>query len=84
MRWSALFVALAATVLISTTGASAQSTPPAANFPIAVDVPAGTYQLDPRHASVLFRIRHGGLAWFTARFDTKSATLTLDPADPSH
>lgn len=96
MRWSALFVALAATALVNVSCASAQSTAsaqpiataqptaPAANFPIAVDLPAGTYQLDPRHASVLFRIQHGGLAWFTARFDTKAATLTLDPADPSH
>ncbi|MEQ1491101.1 MAG: YceI family protein, partial [Terricaulis sp.] len=96
MRWSALFVALAATALVNVSCASAQSTAsaqpiatahptaPAANFPIAVDLPAGTYQLDPRHASVLFRIQHGGLAWFTARFDTKTATLTLDPADPSH
>lgn len=100
MRWSALFVALAATALVSCASTQsnasaqpiataqpttpAQSTAPAADYPVAVDLPAGTYQLDPRHASVLFRIQHGGLAWFTARFDTKAATLTLDPADPSH
>lgn len=84
MRWSALIAALACTALLSATGASAQSTAPAADFPVAVDLPAGAYQLDPRHASVLFRIQHGGIAWFTARFDTKAATLTLDPADPSH
>jgi polyisoprenoid-binding protein YceI len=53
------------------------------DFPISVDLPAGAYSLDPRHASVHFRIRHEDLAWFTARFDTKDATLTLDPADPS-
>ena len=98
MRWSALFVAFAATALVGCASAQsaasaqsiatapttpAQSTAPAANYPIAVDLPSGTYQLDPRHASVLFRIQHGGLAWFTARFDTKAATLTLDPSDPS-
>lgn len=44
-------------------------------------IPAGTYRLDPRHASVLFRIQHEGLAWFTARFDTKDATLDLNPTD---
>ncbi|MGE0740010.1 MAG: YceI family protein [Hyphomonadaceae bacterium] len=55
----------------------------AANYPIAVDLPAGSYRLDPRHASVNFRIRHMDLAWFTARFDTRDATLVLDPADPS-
>jgi len=32
---------------------------------------------------VHFRIRHEGLAWFTARFESKDATLTLDPADPT-
>jgi polyisoprenoid-binding protein YceI len=53
------------------------------NFPVAVDLPAGRYRLDPRHASVLFRIRHLDLAWFTARFDAVEATLELDPADPS-
>lgn len=58
-----------------------QDTAPA--YSVAVDLPAGEYRLDPRHASVLFRIRHQGLAWFTARFDGKAATLTLDPADPS-
>lgn len=55
----------------------------AEQYPIAVDLPAGTYRLDPRHASVLFRIRHMELAWFTARFDTVQASLELDPADPT-
>src|SRR5690606_2762147 len=50
---------------------------------VAVDLPSGSYQLDPRHASVLFRIRHMGLAWFTARFEAKAATLELDARDPS-
>lgn len=52
-------------------------------FEAAVDLPAGAYRLDPRHATVLFRIRHMGLAWFTARFDGKTAELTLDAADPT-
>lgn len=55
----------------------------AADYPIAVDLPAGAYRLDPRHASVYFRIRHMELAWFTARFDVKDATLNLNPTDPS-
>lgn len=65
--------------------ANAQQTTPqlAPAYSVAVDLPAGEYRLDPRHASVLFRIQHQGLAWFTARFDGKAATLTLDPADPS-
>lgn len=55
----------------------------AADYPIAIDLPAGSYRLDPRHASVVFRIRHMDLAWFTARFDDRLATLQLDPADPA-
>lgn len=65
--------------LLSAQQAGADARP----YPVAVDLPAGEYRLDPRHASVLFRIRHQQLAWFTARFDTKDATLTLDPSDPS-
>lgn len=49
----------------------------------AIDLPAGAYRIDPRHTSVLFRIRHEGLSWFTARFDTKDATLELNPANPA-
>ena len=52
-------------------------------YPIPVDLPAGAYRVDPRHTTVLFRIRHMGLAWLTARFDTEDATLELDSADPS-
>jgi polyisoprenoid-binding protein YceI len=65
------------------TAAAAPAASGPADYPIAVDLPAGAYRLDPRHASVLFRIRHMDLAWFTARFDGKDATLELDPADPS-
>jgi polyisoprenoid-binding protein YceI len=62
------------------------SAPEAAASPTtyeAVNLPAGTYRIDPRHATVLFRIRHMDLAWFTARFDTEAGTLELDPADLS-
>ncbi|MGD9981321.1 MAG: YceI family protein [Hyphomonadaceae bacterium] len=92
MRVNVLLFALAISACATVAGSPDQPPPfaaptptaaPAADFPIAVDLPAGTYRLDPRHASVTFRIRHMGLAWFTARFDGKAATLTLDPADPS-
>jgi polyisoprenoid-binding protein YceI len=49
-----------------------------------VDLPPGEYRLDPNHASVHFRIRHEGLAWFTGRFDTVTASMTMDPADLEH
>ncbi len=56
---------------------------PEVRYPIGVDLPAGAYQLDPRHASVLFRIRHMELSWFTARFDVREAALDFDSADPA-
>jgi polyisoprenoid-binding protein YceI len=94
MRVSALLFAVALAACASASGAGDQPPPfsgaanpeaaaPSADFPTAVDLPAGTYRLDPRHATVLFRVRHMQLAWFTARFDGKAATLQLDPADPS-
>ena len=94
MRLPALMIVLALAACASTAGAGDQpppftsvTQPPAvaqtATYQVAVDLPAGAYRLDPRHASVIFRIRHTGLSWFTARFDGKAATLTLDPADPS-
>ncbi len=52
-------------------------------YPASVDLPSGTYGLDPRHAAVTFRIRHMGLAWFTARFDAEAGELALDPEDPA-
>lgn len=73
----------------SVEGASNQPPPfssagaPAADYDVGIDLPAGRYALDPRHASVHFRIRHMQLAWFTARFDTIDASIDLDPADPS-
>lgn len=52
-------------------------------YPTSVDLPAGAYRIDPRHATVSFRIRHMGLSWLTARFDAEAGELTLDPEDPS-
>ena len=47
------------------------------------DVPAGTYKLDPRHASLTWRVNHMGLSNYTARFAKLDAVLTYDPKDPS-
>lgn len=83
MRLSVLTFLLVFGAIASAASAQTPSVAPAAAYPAAVDLPAGAYRLDPRHASVLFRIRHEGLSWFTARFDGKDATLTFDPADPT-
>ena len=47
------------------------------------DVPAGTYKLDPTHASVVWKVSHLGLSNYTARFGKLDATLMYDPADPT-
>ena len=45
-------------------------------------LPAGAWTLDAAHASVVWRVRHLGLSWYTARFDTVEASLDYDPARP--
>lgn len=46
------------------------------------ELPAGEWRIDPLHASVTWRSRHFGLAWYTARFDDIDASLTFDPLRP--
>lgn len=45
-------------------------------------LPAGNWGLDTAHSSVIWRVRHFGLAWYTGRFDSLAASLDFDPADP--
>jgi polyisoprenoid-binding protein YceI len=42
---------------------------------------AGTYTLDPDHASVIARVSHIGYSYSIFRFDRLSATLGWDPAN---
>jgi polyisoprenoid-binding protein YceI len=45
-------------------------------------VPAGTYVLDSRHASLIAKIPHmGGFSRYTLRFDKIDGGFTYDPAD---
>jgi polyisoprenoid-binding protein YceI len=44
-------------------------------------VPAGTYELDPRHASLTAKVSHmGGFSHFAVRFDGLSGGFAYDPA----
>lgn len=45
--------------------------------------PAGVYKLDGSHTSVVFRVKHLGVTYYTARFDKTEGALTLDPVDPT-
>ncbi|NEX93197.1 YceI family protein [Caulobacter sp. 17J65-9] len=51
--------------------------------PVKTDVPAGTYKLDPAHASLVFRVNHLGMSHYTARFTRLDATLELAPKSPA-
>lgn len=45
-------------------------------------LPAGRWSLDTAHASVIWRVQHLGLSWYTGRFDALAASLEFDPAQP--
>lgn len=40
---------------------------------------AGEYDVDIVHSNILFKIRHGGLAYFYGHFDTFSGSINIDP-----
>jgi polyisoprenoid-binding protein YceI len=46
-----------------------------------VQLEKGSYQLDPSHATVLFKINHMGLSTFVGRFNQFDAQLEFDPAN---
>lgn len=45
-------------------------------------IPAGSYQLDKAHASLLFRANHLGFSHFTGRFGHFDSKLEFDPGHP--
>jgi polyisoprenoid-binding protein YceI len=48
-----------------------------------VNAPAGTYVLDPTHASLTWRVKHLGLSMYTGRFAKMDSSITLDPKTPT-
>jgi polyisoprenoid-binding protein YceI len=46
--------------------------------------PAGTYSIDPEHASVVARVSHLRYSWSIFRFDRVSGTMKWDPANPAN
>ena len=47
------------------------------------DVPAGTYVLDKRHASIIAKVPHMGLSNYVVRFNSFDASFTYDPKNPT-
>ncbi|MBS0383736.1 MAG: polyisoprenoid-binding protein [Proteobacteria bacterium] len=56
----------------------------AASTPSAEGLPAGAYQLDKAHASLIFRVDHLSFSHFTGRLARWDATLQIDPAHPEN
>jgi polyisoprenoid-binding protein YceI len=56
---------------------------PRAGTPPPSELPAGSYRLDPDHASLLFKIDHLGFSQLVGRFDRFDATLDFDPENPA-
>jgi len=73
---------IAAMALALVGGSSALAEPkPATTDPAAA--PAGHYVLDHTHASLLAKVSHMGLSYYTMRFDKFDARYDYDPASPA-
>ena len=68
-------VALSLALLCAPVASAAPSIDPA-------KMPAGTYVLDPQHASLIARVSHGGFSAYTIRFRITEARYSWDPASP--
>lgn len=62
--------------------AKPDAAPPAAATSAAGDLKAGSYDIDPLHSTVIFRILHMKVSPFYGRFDKVSGNFTIDPAKP--
>jgi polyisoprenoid-binding protein YceI len=76
-RGAAAFL-LATLCLQGALSQASETTAPPATAPMA---PAGKYQLDKAHASLLLRVNHLGFSTYTTRFSRFDAALTFDPSN---
>ena len=71
-------ILIAVAVVVAATQAAAAD--PTTRDP--AKVPAGTYELDRRHASLVVKVPHlGGFSRYTMRFNSLSGSFTYDPAN---
>lgn len=45
-------------------------------------LPGGEFRLDPKHATILFKVDHLGFSTYVGRFNTFDASLSFDPDEP--
>jgi len=82
MKPLSILAALVASVLAFTFLSSSEAaSPPAPAAPVAAE--AKTFQVDPVHSSILFKIKHMEVAWFYGRFNDFSGEIVYDEADPA-
>ncbi|MBI1406317.1 MAG: polyisoprenoid-binding protein [Caulobacter sp.] len=72
---SRLLAALAVLLFLAAPAAAAPSTDPA-------KMPAGTWQLDKTHGSLIARVQHMGLTAYTMRFNSFDASYDFNPDAP--
>lgn len=75
MRLLASFAILA----LAAAAQAADEVPPASADP----VPAGAYEVDKAHTSLVFKVNHLGFSTFTGRFTDVDAKLAFDPRNVS-
>ena len=85
--WLTVPVAFGAIAVASASGAATPcptALPPgvACGAPDPAGAPAGTYAVDPNHASIVARVSHIGYSYSTFRFGKVTASLVWDPASP--
>ena len=61
--------------------AAAPPAMPSAAVP-ALLAPSGNYRAESDHSSIVFRVQHLGMIWFTARFTAFTVEMTFDAARP--
>ncbi len=80
MTLTRIFAAASAALLLAGT-ADAQAPAAPNKNPAAVE--AGTYQVEPIHTRVLFKVSHLGFSYWYGDFAGVSGTLSLDPKHPA-
>lgn len=86
MRWPVLFATIVMAGCATIAGPPQLASGPFPTAPVAdtaIEAASGGYTLDPRHTSVIWRVRHQNMSMFTARFDTIAGKLNFDAAAPA-
>jgi polyisoprenoid-binding protein YceI len=88
-----LFLAPLALVACATASATAPTNATAATAPPAAPdtakatnlaaQPAGVYEIEPTHTSITWRLSHGGISTYTARFDKIGGEINFNPTAPT-